>query len=140
MPVRAIPKVSTARNGLGAFVTPCHRIRVQYCNWGGSSKGVRAVLAGEGIKKFAASKPSIVVELIKRSGHPTLSFEYNNEQTRTVDIANADETTVLQKLAEFSQYSGQKLYKFNHRVKSENESVRGVWSPLHVHKDVRHKI
>ncbi|ODV68866.1 hypothetical protein HYPBUDRAFT_147398 [Hyphopichia burtonii NRRL Y-1933] len=140
MPVKAIPKTSLARNGVGAFVVPCHRVTVQYCNWGGSSNGVRELLKSGKLNKVASTKPQIVFDIVKRSGHPQLKFHYNNDVVKDVDVRNLKDSEVLKKLHEHSQSSGNPLYKYNHKVKSVNESVRGIWSPLHVFKENRHKI
>ncbi|CAK7903198.1 54S ribosomal protein L51, mitochondrial [[Candida] anglica] len=140
MPVKAISKVSIARNGIGAFVVPCHRIKINYCNWGGSSKGVRELLKDGQINQLAAKKPSILFEVVKRSGHPSVEFHYNNDAVKDLEVKNMDSSLVLKKINELSQASGNELFKWNHKVLSINESVRGIWSPMHVAKDARHKI
>lgn len=140
MPVKAIPKVSIARNGVGSFVLPCHKIKVNYCNWGGSSKGIRELLQAGEINKLGASKKSIFFEIAKRSGHPSIEFHYNNDTVKDIPIKNLESSEVLKKINEYSQASGADLFKWNHKVLSNNESVRGIWSPLHLSKDNRHKI
>ncbi|EGW32421.1 uncharacterized protein SPAPADRAFT_61493 [Spathaspora passalidarum NRRL Y-27907] len=140
MPIKAIPKISLARNGVGAFVAPCHRITVQYCNWGGSSTGLRQVLSSGQLDHIARQKKYTFFEVVKKSGHPSLTFHYNNDTTQVVDIANLDSEKIVEKLEEYSQRSGNKLIKFNHKVMSNNDSVRGIWSPLHMPKGHRHKI
>lgn len=140
MPVRAIPKVSIARNGVGTYVQPCHKITIQYCNWGGSSRGVREVLANGTINSFALKNSNIAIEITKKSDHPNVKFNYNNDKTTEVDVKNLDGKNVLSTLKEYSQRSGNDLFKYNHKVLSNNESVRGIWSPLHVHKQDRFKI
>lgn len=140
MPVKAIPKVALARNGVGAFIVPCHRVTLQYCNWGGSSLGVRQLLKSGKLNEIAAQKPSIYFEIIKRNGHPQLKFHYNNDAVKEIDVRNLCETDVIKKLDEHAQNSGNAPFRWNHKVMSVNESVRGIWSPLHVTKENRHKI
>lgn len=140
MPVKGIPKVSIPRNGLGAYVVPCRQITIQYCNWGGSSNGIRQLLTSGKLNNIASKKPSIVFDVKEKSGHPTLKFYYNNDVVKDVDIRNLDQSEIIKQINEYSQNSGNPLFKFNHKVKSINESVRGVWSPMHLNKDNRHKI
>jgi large subunit ribosomal protein L43 len=33
--------VSYAQNGVGAFIQQCKRMEFRYCDWGGSSQGMR---------------------------------------------------------------------------------------------------
>lgn len=142
MPVKAIPKASIARNGVGAFVKPCYRVTVQYCNWGGSSQGVRDLLSDpkQLFQRFAGQNKETVFEIVKKNGHPQLMFHYNNGSSNAVDVRNKDAVGVTKTLQEHLRRSGNALFKFNHKVMSNNESVRGVWSPLHVAKEHRHKI
>ena len=140
MPVKAIAKTSIARNGVGAYITPCHKITVQYCNWGGSSTGMRQLLKSGQMNSVAANKKSVFFEIEKQSGHPTLKFHYNNDVIKEVPVANLNAGEIVKKIQEYSQRSGAPLLKYNHKVLSINDSVRGVWSPLHTPKSHRHKI
>ncbi|CUM52144.1 uncharacterized protein AC631_04064 [Debaryomyces fabryi] len=140
MPVKAIPKVSISRNGVGAYVLPCHRISVQYCNHGGSSSGIRDLLASGSLNSMASAKSKIYFDITKQKGHPNLVFHYNNDHTNQVSIANLPASEIMNKINEHSQATGNKLFKWNHKVLSINESVRGIWSPLHTAKENRHKI
>lgn len=142
MPVKAIPKTTLARNGIGAFVRPCYRVTLQYCNWGGSSQGMRDFLTHEkrSLAKFASENKDVFFEIKQQKGHPQLVLHYNNGKTQTVDVRNQNVSEITKKLWESVQRSGNDLFKFNQKVMSNNESVRGIWSPLHVAKENRHKI
>lgn len=142
MPVKAIPKVSLARNGVASFVKPCYKINIQFCNWGGSSQGVRDFLthSKSNLSTFAQKNKDTVLEVTQRNGHPILTFYYNNGAESTVDVRNLSALDLSKKLIEHSQKSGNSPFKFNQKVMSNNESVRGIWSPLHTAKENRHKI
>lgn len=142
MPVKAIPKVSIARNGVGSFVKPCYKVTVQYCNWGGSSQGVRDLLTHhkKNLHKIATENKDTMFEVIKRNGHPQLVFHYNNGALNAVDVRNHSVDQVTKTVWEHIQKSGAAPFKFNQKVMSNNESVRGIWSPLHVNKANRHRI
>ncbi|KAI3403017.1 MRPL51 [Candida oxycetoniae] len=143
MPVKAIARTSIARNGVGAYIHPCKKITLEYCNWGGSSEGLRQLLTSGELNKIASSKPQTIFEIRKRTGHPKLIFHYNNSDKSTknvVDVRNIDKFKIIEKINEFSQRSGNELFKCNHKVVSNNESVRGIWSPLHQPKGHRYNI
>lgn len=142
MPVKAIPKVSMARNGIGAFVRPCYKVVVQYCNWGGSSQGVRDFLTHEktSLAKFASQFKDTLFEVKQQNGHPKFILHYNNGKTHDLDVRNENVSEITKKLWESLQQSGNDRFKFNQKVMSNNESVRGVWSPLHVAKENRHRV
>lgn len=140
MPVKAIPRLSISRNGIGAYVLPCHKITVQYCNHGGSSSGIRDLLASGNLNSVASAKSKIFFDITKQKGHPQLTFHYNNDESNKVNIGNLPANKIVEKINEYSQTSGNKLFKWNHKVLSINESVRGIWSPLHTAKENRHKI
>ncbi|KAK6455571.1 uncharacterized protein RJT20DRAFT_48242 [Scheffersomyces xylosifermentans] len=140
MPVKAIAKSSIARNGVGAYVVPCHKISVQYCNWGGSSTGLRELLKNGQLDNIASKKKGIFFDIFKRTGHPKLTFHYNNDKAQEVEVANLNAKEIEQKIQEYSQRSGAPLFKHNHKVLSINDSIRGIWSPMHTPKSHRHQI
>lgn len=142
MPVKAIPKLTLARNGVGAFVKPCFRVSIGFCNWGGSSQGVRDLLSHKTatFHKFVADNKDTMFEIQRRNGHPDCTFYYNNGSHETVDVRNMSSAEVTKKLAEFIKRSGNSPFKFNHKVMSNNESVRGIWSPFFTAKKDRHRI
>lgn len=142
MPVKAIPKLSIARNGVGSYVKPCYKVTLQYCNWGGSSQGVRDLLAHPKnlFQRFASDNKETLFEVVKKNGHPQFTFHYNNGVQLAVDVRNLKIGEVASTLQEHIRRSGNTRFKFNHKVMSNNASVRGVWSPFHVDKDNRHRI
>ena len=140
MPVKAVARTSIARNGLGAYVLPCNKLTLQYCNWGGSSLGMRQLLTNGQLNKIATQKPQVTFEILKRQGHPKLIFRYNDDKVTEVDVRNMQNHEIVEKINEYIQRSGNELFKCNHKVVSENDSVRGIWSPLHAPKGHRFNI
>jgi hypothetical protein len=43
MPVTPLRLISKGQNGVGAFVLQCKRLEFNYCDWAGSSKGMKWV-------------------------------------------------------------------------------------------------
>ena len=142
MPVKAIPATSLARNGLAAFVRPCYMVTLRYCNWGGSSQGVRDFLTHPNklVDRFAQNNKDMVFEIVSKKGHPSFKFHYGNGVEKEVDVRNMKVGEVAQKLQEYIRRSGSEPFKYNHKVLSNNESVRGIWSPLHTAKQDRHRM
>ncbi|KAF5092356.1 hypothetical protein D0Z00_004622 [Geotrichum galactomycetum] len=124
------------KNGVGSFVLP---ITLQYCNWGGSSNGMRQLLSTQ-IKSVAAKYPDVEFVLKKKSGHPTITGEYGVGKTQTVSVRNATLGQIKEQIEFIHDNRGNAPKKYKYPVKSTNESVRGVWSPFHTNPDFRFKI
>ncbi|CDK24122.1 unnamed protein product [Kuraishia capsulata CBS 1993] len=155
----AIKAVSVARNGVGAFIRPCRKITLQYCNVGGSSQGLRDFLT-QRLTKFATKYPEIEFQVALKRGHPIVRGLYSttmasnpailtNDSTKLADVHTNVKTVCLRnlnidnvenKLKLMVESSGNRLYKPKQAVQSLNQSVRGIWSPFHVDKDHRFKI
>lgn len=133
MVVRAIKHTSIARNGLGAYVFPCKKITLQFCNWGGSSQGMRDFLVSDRLSKLSQELPHIQFEVLKKSGHPLLRAQYTNGGEKVICVRNLNIDNVEKKLKLLKDASGEVLRRRskNQNVESLNNSVRGVWSPFH---------
>ncbi|CCX34701.1 thioredoxin-like protein [Pyronema domesticum] len=131
MPVNAIRLVSKSQNGVGAFVLQCKRLEFNYCDWAGSSKGMNSFLKNV-LPKFAKENPQIEITVAPRPHrHPIIRGEYINGREKVICVANLEHNQILQKADLLRNSSGLKLKRFNKPVKSENQSVRGIYSPFH---------
>lgn len=142
MVVRVIKQASIARNGVGSYIFPCKKIVLQYCNWGGSSQGLREFLTSKRLPLLAAKYPYIQFEVVKKSGHPLLRAQYNNGREKVICVRNLNIDNVENKLQVLKDSSGEILRHRtkNDNVESLNKSVRGVWSPVHVDPSMRHRV
>ena len=133
MVVKAIKQTSIARNGVGAFVFPCKKITLQYCNWGGSSDGMRKFLISKRLDKIAKEHPYIEFDVVRKPGHPLLKAEYTNSREKIICVRNMNIDVIENKLKLLRDSSGDVLRHWtkNDNVRSLNSSVRGIWSPLH---------
>ncbi|QLL31309.1 hypothetical protein HG536_0B01720 [Torulaspora globosa] len=133
MVVKAVKQASIARNGVGAFVFPCKKITLQYCNWGGSSQGMREFLTSKRLEKLGSQYPFIQFEVLRKSGHPLLRAQYNNGREKVICVRNLNIDNVENKLKLLKDSSGEILRRRtkNDNVETLNKSVRGVWSPIH---------
>lgn len=140
MPVKPVKHIaSIVENGVGSFVQPCKRVTLRYCNWGGSSKGMRELLRSQ-LRTIAEANPKIEFVAQKKAGHPIVQGEYANGATKTVCVRNYEPSKILEKIELVQNSSGNKLKKYQRAVESHNESVRGIWSPFHVEKEFRYRV
>lgn len=148
--INVLQQVSRARNGVGAFVLPCKRITITYCNFGGSSSGIRDFLR-QRLPNFAEKYPEVEFRILEKPGkHPVLKGEYSTPNTYTnadggntikqICVRKWNIDVIENKLKLLINSSGKKLSKPKHTVVSTNPSVRGIWSPFYVDPKHRYKI
>lgn len=140
MVVKAIAQRSIGRNGVGAFVQPCKKVTLQYCNWGGSSQGMRQFLKSRRLDQLALKEPHIQFEVVKKSGHPLVRAQYTNGREKVICVRGENIDNVENKIKLLKDCSGEILHKrvAGHNVETLNHSVRGIWSPLHAAR--KHKV
>lgn len=139
MPIKPIPRLPIIRNGVGAFILPCKRITLQFDKNGGSSKGLRDFLRKR-LDTYAAANPKIEFKVFEKAGHPVIKGEYINGREKAICIRNLNIDNVQNKMNLLRESSGEQLRSTKSKVESLNESIRGIWSPLHVDPKNRHKI
>lgn len=140
MPVNPVKHIGTfLNNGVGSFVQPCTRVTLRYCNWGGSSRGMRELLKTQ-LRDVAAASPKVEFVAMRSTGHPIVMGEYANGLTKTVCVRNYNPQKILQKIQLVQNASGAKLQKYQRAVESRNPSVRGIWSPFHTDKEFRYRV
>lgn len=135
-----IKHISKARNGLGAFVLPCKKVEITYCDFGGSSQGMRDFLRLR-LKSFAAKNPQVEFKVLTKPGfHPVIKGFYPHDNTKQICCRKWNIDVIENKLKLLINSSGKQLTKPKQNVVSSNKSVRGIWSPFHVDPDHRYKI
>lgn len=135
--INVMRQVSRARNGVGAFVLPCKRITLSYCNFGGSSSGMRDFLRHK-LSKVAKQYPQIEFKVNEKPGqHPVLFGEYASDLTKQICVRKENMDVIENKLKLVINSSGKNLSKPKQAVVSQNKSVRGIWSPFYV--DSKHR-
>jgi len=82
---------------------------------------------------FARQNPSIEITVSPRPRkHPVIKGHYINGREKAVCVRNVEKEQVLAKALLLRDASGEKLKRMTKKpVTSQNESVRGVWSPFH---------
>ncbi|KAK5118862.1 hypothetical protein LTR62_000071 [Meristemomyces frigidus] len=157
MPLQALRTVAKPQNGVGAFILQCKRLDFHYCDWAGSSRGMKyaakhrqpphlsmqtlyllissrstSSFLKHNLSAFAAANPSIEISVSPRPGkHPVIRGSYVNGREKAICVRNLEPTEVVKKAEILKSANGEKLRIERKVVKSLNESVRGVWSPFH---------
>ncbi|CAJ0645118.1 1473_t:CDS:2 [Entrophospora sp. SA101] len=82
------PIVTIAKNGVGAFILPCRMIVFNYCERGGSSRGIVEYLKNRVID-FAKENPQIEIKISPRpSKHPVIRGVYLNNKEKDICVKN----------------------------------------------------
>jgi large subunit ribosomal protein L43 len=122
-----------------------------YCDWAGSSRGMKYALryslslaidqslltVTSGfikslLPKFAAAHPQVEFTVSPRpSKHPVIVAQYINGREKAVCVRNMEPYEILKKAELLRDASGEKLKRVTKPVQSINDSVRGIWSPYH---------
>lgn len=108
------------------------RLTVNYCNWGGSSAGVRSFLAG-GLVGFAEANPNlkIVARAVKGNKHPHAVAVYRNGTRQQMSLRNLEGREIDAVLRRLRDRTGRKMASLKrwHSPKLAVPSVQGEWRP-----------
>lgn len=87
------------------------------------------------LQDFARANPQIEVTVSPRPGrHPVMKGKYICGKEKAICVRNMEPNEILEKAVLLRNASGEKLKRETKKVKSLNESVRGIWSPFHGQK------
>jgi large subunit ribosomal protein L43 len=75
------------------------KIKLAFCDWGGSSNGVRQFFKNDEFYNFVNSNPTIDFEfLIRRGRHPFIRAIYANGWHKDLPLRNFNEESILNSL------------------------------------------
>ncbi|XP_057832627.1 large ribosomal subunit protein mL43 [Cryptomeria japonica] len=104
------------------------KLVVRYCDWGGSSRGMREFIESQ-LPTFKQQNPQLeVVPLLKRGKHPHLRGYYRDKTVRIDCVKNMDPEDILLRAMRFRNALGAEVRKLKNRHMTKNRSVQGTWT------------
>ncbi|KAJ6814369.1 54S ribosomal protein L51, mitochondrial isoform X2 [Iris pallida] len=104
------------------------KLVVSYCDWGGSSRGIRAFMESH-LRAFKEKNPQLeVVEELIRGQHPHLKGLYKNHNERVICVKNLTPEDILLHATRLRNALGRKVIKLRTRHVTKHPSVQGTWT------------
>lgn len=100
---------------------------IRYCDWGGSSRGIREFIAKD-LVGFADANPQLKISVVRRNNmHPVVRGRYINGREKVADVKNISRNEVRHFTTRLRNQSGRKVKKFSKPVITERPSIQGYW-------------
>ena len=104
-------------------------IRLYFCDFGGSSQGVRTALKSPEMVKFFEENPNLKFEInLKRNYHPYISSTYINGYVKDQPLRSLEGEEVIEWFKKVNNEYGRRAIKHNSvKVTTETQSIQGMW-------------
>jgi len=107
------------------------KLRLVYCEHGGSSRSIRDYLSSRKVIDFASVNPSVqVIAQLRNGKHPYVKAEYLTGSDKQVCIKNETMERVERVVQMLNDTSGRKITKINGPVRTHKPTIQGVWTPM----------
>ncbi|XP_073236229.1 large ribosomal subunit protein mL43-like [Porites lutea] len=114
----------------GRFVRPLQRLVLNYCQRGGSSRGIREYI-DKNVVEFAKNNPEVTVYVRERNGkHPRIVANFINGNSKIVEVKNKTPEEIKEWVERLRNESGVKVQKIRQFWHTENPSIQGTWTPF----------
>ena len=114
-------------------INQLQKLRIRYCEHGGSSAAVRSYLSqSPHLLDFATNNPHITIIVKPRNGHhPYIEGQYITGQSKQICVKNTDEKRIKEVFAALRNTSGRKIVRLGGlAVRGDCASIQGVWTPM----------
>ena len=105
-------------------------IRLYFCDYGGSSVGVREALKTQELADYMAANEHLKLEVtMKRNSHPYMSSTYINGYVKDQPLRNKTSAEVLLWFHKVNKEFGKRSAKHNgdENLTDSRESIQGKW-------------
>lgn len=109
------------------------RLRLYYCEHGGSSQALRDYIGSGRLAAWASARPHVAIEVAPRNGrHPFITGDYRTQaSTHQVSVRNYENWKQVEEVMDMlANRSGRKLTKITKPVLTDTPSIQGVWTPF----------
>eukprot|EP01084_Bolivina_argentea_P172115 298160_1 len=105
------------------------RLVIRFCDWGGSSTGVRDFISKE-LVDLAKSKQHVeFVTEIRRNRHPFIRGEYVEGRSRTIGVKNQQPAALYKVVQGLLDTTGRPVERLSKPIVSRLHSIQGIWDP-----------
>ena len=114
------------------------KLRLFYCEHGGSSRAIRDFLGSGKMIDWANEHPHVeIVVQIRNGKHPYVKSEYLTQAaSHQICVKNSTPKYIEEVLDKMNNRSGRKIKKLVKPVYTATPSIQGVWTPM---LDLRHR-
>lgn len=109
------------------------KLRLNYCEFSGSSATVREYIGNGPLVAWARKNENVAIEVVVRNGkHPYLEAEYQSNTTQhQICLKNKADAKAVEKVFDtLRNRSGRKISKITQPIKTSTPSIQGVWTPF----------
>lgn len=110
-------------------IVQLQRVKLTFCDWGGSSQGVRNFFKQDEFYNFVNKNFNINFEFhLRRGRHPFITAIFANGWEKDISLRNMKQDDVLDVLNHIKSNIGRiSLPHAGHKVTSFNKSIQGKW-------------
>lgn len=95
-------------------VAQLKNIRLYFCDYGGSSAGVRSFLQSDGLVNFINQNEHVYLEIyMRRNHHPYISSTYINGYVKDQPLRNYENEQILEAFKKVNREFGRKAIEHN---------------------------
>jgi large subunit ribosomal protein L43 len=109
------------------------RLRLYYCEFGGSSATLRQYIGSGRLAAWATEHPHLEIDVQVRNGnHPFVEADYKTQAAfHQVSVKNSPDWKDIQEVLDLLRNrSGRKITKITTPVLTDTPSIQGVWTPF----------